>query len=49
MSEFRERITMKNWKLIVDNRDAGLKEQLKEEAKLNALIAENLKKVKFDG
>ncbi len=40
---------MKNGKLIMDNYRTVFEEQLKEETRLNALIAENLGKVKVDG
>jgi len=40
---------MKNEELIMDNYCAEFEEQLKEEARLNALIAENLAKVKVNG
>ena len=40
---------MKNGKLILDNYEAEFEEQLKEDARLNALIAENLGKVKANG
>ena len=35
--------------MIMDNYKVGFKEQLKEEARLNVLIAENLGKVKVNG
>ena len=41
-------MTMKNGKLIMDNYQNKFKEQLMEEARLNALIAENLQKVKLE-
>lgn len=40
---------MKNGKLTMDNYSTEFDEQLKEEAKLNTLIAENLGKVKVNG
>ena len=40
---------MKNGKLIMDNYYAEFEGQLEEEARLNALIAENLRKVKVNG
>jgi len=42
-------MTMKNGKFIMDNYKAEFEEQLKEEEKLNALIAENLKKGIING
>ena len=47
MTEWKERMTMKNGKLILDNCYAEFEGQLKDEARLNALIAENLGKVKM--
>lgn len=47
MGEWKERMTMKNGKLILDNYKAEFEVMLKEEARLNALIAENLQKVKL--
>ena len=40
---------MKNGKLIMDNYYAEFEGQLTEETRLNALIAENLGKVKISG
>jgi len=48
MSEWKEMVTIKNGKLIIDNY-TEFEEQLKEEKKLNLLIAENLGTVKVDG
>ncbi|NOR47859.1 MAG: hypothetical protein GQ533_07420 [Methanosarcinaceae archaeon] len=48
MSEWKEMVTIKNGKLIIDNY-TEFEEQLKEEEKLNLLIAENLGTVKVDG
>ena len=47
MTEWKGRMTMKNGKLIMDNYYAEFEVQLKEEARLNTLIAENLGKVKI--
>jgi len=49
MGEWKGRITMKNRKLILNNNKAEFEEQLKEEERLNALIVENLGKVKING
>ena len=48
MSEWKEIMTMKNGKLIMDNYQNKFEAQLKEEARLNVLIAENLGKVKVN-
>ena len=48
MCEWKEMVTIKNGKLIIDNY-TEFEEQLKEEKKLNLLIAENLGTVKVDG
>ena len=45
MNEWKEMVTIKNGKLIIDNY-TEFEEQLKEEEKLNLLIAENLGTVK---
>lgn len=45
MSKWKERMTMKN-RCVNGNFYAEFKAQLTEEARLNALIAENLRKVK---
>ena len=42
-------MTMKNKKMTMDDFCAEFEEQLKEEARLNVLIAENLEKVKLNG
>ena len=49
MSEWKEIMTMKNGKLIMDNYQNKFEAQLKEEARLNALIAEDLDEVKVNG
>ncbi|MBW2739935.1 MAG: hypothetical protein JRE64_14065 [Deltaproteobacteria bacterium] len=48
MCEWKEMLTIKNGKLVIDNY-TEFDEQLKEEEKLKLLIAENLGTVKVDG